>query len=1129
MNTGRIFSVKIFVIFFLFLNLVACKKDSSQFTLMSSENTGVHFVNDLTETQQTNILTYEYAYNGGGVAVGDVNGDDLPDIYFSGNTVSNQLYLNKGNWKFEDVTESSKTKGRPDWKTGVTMVDVNGDGWLDIYVCYSGNAPGEGYNLPVVKNFPNRANELFVNQGCAPGGTPVFKEEAKKYGVDAPGTFSTQAYFFDYDLDGDLDLFLLNHANMFYAAFFNTHKLRNLRHPYFGNKLFRNDNQKFIEVSQQANIHGSGLNFGLSASISDLNFDGWPDLYVTNDFEEQDFCYINQRNGTFKEASHTLLGHLSKFGMGSDIADINNDGLQDIIVLDMLPEDNHRQKLLRGPDEFDRYNLAVDSGYHHQYMRNTLQLNRGFAEDSLPRFSEIGQLAGLAQTDWSWAPLVADFDNDGRKDIFITNGFFRDFTNLDFMKYTGTVYQEAKIKNQPVHYLDIIQQLPVTQIPNYFYKNVNGIQFSNVSREWGTSQPSISNGGAYADFDADGDYDLVVNNLGQEAFLFKNNQQEKKKTHFVKIKLKGKDFNSLGLGAKIYVVLSDCEIFQEVYFTRGYQSSVEPVLTLGLGDESMIKKIKVVWPDGNVGLLENVKADQYVSMNYSDSRKEEVMAEATPNQLILQEDPVVSGIDFIHQEDDHVDFKTNRLWFYQLSRLGGNFSVGDVNGDENDDVFFGGASNQMGQLYLGQDDERFYLSASQPWKVDQGEEDAHSLFFDADGDGDLDLYVVSGGLQTPATNPSFQDRLYLNLGNGDFIKSPEGLPSENVPGSCVVASDFDQDGDLDLFVGGRHAGLNYPYLTQSFILRNESQGNAVKFVVATDEVNADLKYSGMVTDALWTDFNKDSWPDLLVVGEFMPVTLYINQEGKLKSCPDCLENQYSEGWWTSVDQADVDGDGDMDYLLGNLGDNFQIKASEQEPVEVFAGDFNQDGRMDPFLCYYIQGKSYPLISRDELFEQINGLQKKFLRYEDYADASLETVTNKEFIEKAVKYKAYHFSNSWMENNDGKTLKIRPLPLQAQFSSTQDFLWEDFDGDGQNELLGVGNFFSLKPQLGRLDASFGFLFSFEKGKWREGNFKSKLWMGGDIRQVSMVHFKNGNRKILLSRNNGSPGLYRVKKK
>ena len=567
---------------------------------MSSEDTGIVFQNQIVEDGHNNIMTYEYTYNGGGVAVGDLNNDGLTDVYLSGNSVPNKLFVNKGDWKFEDVSGRSGVEGREDWNTGVTMADVNGDGWLDIYVSYSGNAPEEGYNKPIIVDYAPRANQLFINNGGEEGGIPTFTESAKKYGLDAIGTFTTQAYFLDYDLDGDLDMFLLNHANMFYSAFYNVEKLRSMRHPYFGNKLFRNDNNSFTEVSDSTGIHGSGLNFGLSAAISDINKDGWPDIYVTNDYEEQDFLYLNNKNGTFKEISHDALGHLSKFGMGSDIADINNDALPDIFVADMLPEGNYRQKVLKGPDEYDKYTLAVDSGYHHQYMRNTLQLNRGLAPDSLPKFSEIGQFSGVSNTDWSWASLLADLDNDGFKDIFVTNGYLRDVTNLDFVNSTANKeISQAHASKQPVDLLPLIKTMPSTKISNYSFKNLGGIEFENTTEKWGLDRKSVSNAVVYADMDNDGDLDLIVNNLNEPVSLYRNDQETIKKNNFVKIELKGEGANTYGLGTKVLLTLDDNrQIYHEAYYTRGYLSSVEPSFTIGLGEASVVEKIKVTWPNG---------------------------------------------------------------------------------------------------------------------------------------------------------------------------------------------------------------------------------------------------------------------------------------------------------------------------------------------------------------------------------------------------------------------------------------------------------------------------------------------------------------------------------------------------
>ncbi|HEX8038222.1 MAG TPA: VCBS repeat-containing protein, partial [Chryseosolibacter sp.] len=816
----------------------ACEKKATQFTRVSSDESGLDFRNDLTETQHNNIMTYEYSYNGGGIAVGDVNHDGLADVYFSGNSVSNKLYLNKGNWKFSDITGKSGTGGRTDWKTGVTMADVNGDGWLDIYVCYSGNSADEGYDKPVIRDHPGRSNQLFINNRCEPGGVPTFTERAKAYGLNAPGTFSTQAYFFDYDLDGDLDMFLLNHANMFYSAFLNTRRLRNLRHPYFGNKLYRHDTEGgksiFTDVSNDTGIHGSGLNFGLSASISDLNLDGYPDIYVTNDYEEQDFCYINNHDGTFREVSKKLFGHLSKYGMGSDIADINNDGFQDVIVLDMLPPDNRRQKLLKGPDEYDRYSLAVDSGYHHQYMRNTLQLNRGLAADSLPRFSEVAQLAGVSNTDWSWAPLAADFDNDGLRDLFITNGFLRDFNNLDFIKYNASAYQEARSSRRSIDYLKLVQQLPSTKLSNYVFRNEDGLRFHDVSKEWGIDEPSVSNGSVYADLDNDGDYDLITNNLNEEAFVYRNNEETIQSNHYIKIRLQGDGLNRDGVGAKIWVTTSGGTIFQEAFFSRGFQSSMEPVLTVGIGKSDRADEIKVQWPDGKMTIVHDALANRLVTVTQAGATQEE-STRAVPNPVIVEDLTASSGLDFRHHENAFIDFKVQRLLHYQVSRLGGKFSTGDVNRDGNDDAFFGGAVGQAGALYLGDNDGTFHRTFDQPWESDSIFEDSESLFFDADSDGDEDLYVVSGGSEFVASAPFYQDRLYINNGKGRFTKAVDALPAESTSGSCVTAADYDRDGDLDLFVGGRLVPGDYGYIPRSFILRNDSGKHGVKFTDVTPE------------------------------------------------------------------------------------------------------------------------------------------------------------------------------------------------------------------------------------------------------------------------------------------------------
>ncbi|SKC51003.1 VCBS repeat-containing protein [Ohtaekwangia koreensis] len=1099
-----------------------------QFSEVDLSDAGIDFRNDIKEDQVTNIMTYEYTYNGGGVATGDVNNDGLADIYFSGNTVPNKLYLNNGDLKFEDITQQSGTSGRPlDWKTGVTMVDINGDGWLDIYVCYSGNANGEGYNKPVIRDHPKRANQLFINQGCEKGGVPVFVEQAREYGVDAKGTFSTQAYFFDYDRDGDLDLFLLNHANMFYSAYFNVKRLRNLRHPYFGNKLYRNDANKFVEVSERAKIHGSGLNFGLSASVSDLNGDQWPDIYVTNDYEEQDFCYINNRDGTFTEMSHTLFGHLSKFGMGSDIADINNDGLPEIFVADMLPEDNYRQKVLKGADEYDKYTLAVDSGYYHQYMRNTLQLNRGFASDSLPRFSEVAQIAGVSHTDWSWAPLLADYDNDGLKDLFISNGYLKDFTNLDFLKYTvNDMSQEANAQNRPVDVLAMVQKMQSTKTNRYIFKNTDGLRFENVSALWGLDRKTVSNAAAYADLDNDGDYDLVVNNLNDDASILQNHQEKIQKNNFVRIKLVGAKPNTQALGSKVSVKLADKTLVHEIYFTRGYQSSVDPVLTIGIGTTASIPEIKVQWTDGRVSTLANVKPNQLVTIAQQQAVPHE-NERPIIHKPILVDETSSAGLKYKHVENNFVDFKVQRLVPYQLSHLGGKLSVADINHDQNDDVFFEGSHGNSAKLFMGHDDGSFTEAEAAPWAADKYCEDIGSIFFDADGDGNEDLYVVSGGNEFMPGDTLYQDRLYKGDGKGGFMKIKNALPIESISGGSVKASDFDKDGDLDLFVGGRLVPDAYPTSPQSMLLRNDSHDGQIHFVDITTKTNAILQNAGMITDAIWADVNKDTWPDLIIAGEWIPVRVFQNIQGKeFKDVTADVGLADTQGWWSSLLAADVDHDGDIDLLAGNAGINLPLHISAKEPVQLYASDINKDSKIDPIICSYIQGKSYPLPSRDELLDQVTPLRKKFIRYADYATATIEDVIGKDLLSSAAIYKATTLQSSWFENDGHGKFVMKPLPPMAQLSSTQAFVFDDFDGDGIAEVLAAGNFYPYRVQLGRCDASFGILLKFKDGSIQTNNASEPLWLSGDIRDMAMTKFKRAPRRLIVSRNNEDATVFQL---
>ncbi|ULQ51303.1 VCBS repeat-containing protein [Flavihumibacter fluvii] len=1069
--------------------LFSCKQKNSLFESIPGSASGIRFVNKVEENDRYNVLEYMNIYTGAGVAAGDIDNDGLTDLFFSGNQTSGRLYKNKGNLQFEDITEKAGLLSDR-WQTGVSMVDINQDGWLDIYINVSGS-----------ENFGNLSNLLYINNKNG-----SFSEKAAEYGI-ADKRLTMNASFFDYDKDGDLDLFLITNPADEMVSGINSLNDRKVNGESAGTDiLYRNNGDgHFTDVSREAGILMDG--YSLGAAISDVNNDGWPDIYVSNDFLTNDILYINNRNGTFTDETSKRLKHTSFASMGNDVADFNNDGFADIFVLDMLPEDNYRKKMIIPPASYDKFQLSLLKGYEPQYTRNTLQLNSGDGH-----FSDIAFLSGVSSTDWSWSALWADYDNDGDKDLMVTNGFYRDLGNLDYIHYQARMQnpmgkQTAKIADK----LKAIRELASIPLPDYLYENNGDLRFTKRSADWGFTEPGFSNGACYADLDNDGDLELVINQFNSEAKLFRNHSNDLKKNHFLKVQLNGKAPNLQGIGAKLSLYTASGSQFLEFNPYRGFESTMEPVLHFGLGKETRADSLKIEWPDGKIQVVKNIPIDQLLKISYAPDGRQPSME--TPNNTAIQNITQGLGLQYGHKENEFVDFKLQPLLPHMHSMNGPGIAVGDVNGDGLDDFYIGSASGAAGSVFQQTKNGQFKQVAIEGVKQS---EDMGALLFDADNDADLDLYIVSGGSENMAGSEAQQDRLYTNDSKGNFTAAR--LPDTKASGSCVIASDFDRDGDLDLFVGGRVLPGNYPSPAHSYLLQNDTK--LKDHPVFTDITPAALKNAGMVSAALWTDTDNDGWMDLIVAGEFMPIQLYKNNQGKLSAPAQNTGLENSSGWWNSISGADFDQDGDIDYVAGNLGLNTRHKASEQQPLCVYAKDYDKNGLIDPVMCYYVLGKNYIYPSRDEMIKQINSMRGRFPTYESYASVKFEESFTPQEISDAQIVRATCFETSYIENMGNGKFKRTALPLAAQVAPVFGIIPRDINEDGLADLVITGNSYATEASTGRYDAMKGLILVNDgNGVFHEDKHLSKGFIAEkDTKGTALMYSADDHPVLLVANNN-----------
>ncbi len=1073
------------------------------FKKMHESQTNIRFQNLLPENTNMHGMEYEYYYNGGGVALADLDNDGLPELFFTGNRIYNKLYKNLGNFKFRDITKESGITDGPSWTTGVSLADINNDGILDIYICRSG-----------MLDEKKRANLFFLSTGIE-NGIPKYIERAGELGLADVG-YSTQSLFFDYDRDNDLDMFLINH-NVEVKSYTDLKSIKEHRDALVGDKLYRNDGFKFTDVSVEAGIISNEIGYGLGVSAGDLNNDGWPDIYITNDYSEHDYLYFNNGDGTFSEQIKKATGHISNSAMGSDIGDFNNDGWLDIIVMDMLTEDNYGIKTSMSNIDTERFEFVVSSGLHYQYMVNTLQLNMG---NSL--FSEVANLAGMTSTNWSWSPLLADFDNDGFKDLFITNGIKRDFINYDFIYFKNTSLQAVE-KNNPGNMDNaingLIKMTPQRKVSNYMFKNNGDLTFSNKSTDWGFDAPSFSNGAAYGDLDNDGDLDIVINNVDDYPFIYQN-MRSAKGNNYLKIKFQGPLKNNDGLGARVEIQHGSNKQIQEQYLTRGYQSAKNKMMHFGLGKDTIINQLKISWPDGRIQIIADIRANQEIDLKYNDASS---MVGSNDNYSMVLFKKMENAPILKHEENFYDDFSKEGLLPFKFSRMGPGITVGDVNGDELDDFFIGGAKGFSGALFLQKSNGIFSPPIRKPFATDKTCEDIEASFFDADNDGDLDLYVVSGGNEFQENDRYLRDRLYINIGDGKFHTATNHLPDIRSSNSCVKPCDFDNDGDIDLFVGGRLVPGKYPFPTSSYLLEN----NQGKFKDVTKEKANALLGLGMVTDAVWADYNNDGWKDMVVVGEWMPITFLKNENGSFSGNTNKMTLARSSGWWYSLASADIDNDGDIDFIAGNLGLNSRYKTSDEQPFQVFAADFDNSGTMDIVFGFYNDGKLYPYKSRNGSITQMPFLKKKFKDFHSFGLATLKDVYGEENLKNALHYSVATFATSYIENTGNGNFKMRPLENMAQLSSVKSILVDDINLDGNPDLLIAGNSIYTDVETTRIDGSYGMVMLGDG----HGDFSAihpsecNFYLTGEIPDIEIIRIGSDSELGIVSiQNNGNIGIF-----